>query len=67
MAQNNDGLKLKVLLISEDEETFLCLRQYYANSIRTGQFLDDTNLQGRKFKLIQEESNGQQENQSSQE
>lgn len=55
MAQNNDGLKLKVLLISEDRETFLCLRQYYANSIRTGQFLDDTNLQGRKFKLIQED------------
>ncbi len=55
MAQNNGGLKLKVLLISEDGETFLCLRQYYANSIRTGQFLDDVNIQGRKFKLIQEE------------
>lgn len=59
MAQNKEGVKLKALFISEDEESFLCIRQYYANSLRTGQFLDKKNFQGRRFKLIQEENNDQ--------
>jgi hypothetical protein len=44
----------KLILITEDGVTFLCIRQLYANDLRTGQLLDGKIYQGRKFKLIGE-------------
>lgn len=59
MNQDKKGVKLKALFISEDEESFLCIRQFFCNSLHTGEFLDDKNYQGRRFKLIKEEDNEQ--------
>ncbi len=60
MIQKNDGIKAKLLLLSEDGETFLCIRQFFANSLRTGRYLDNKNYQGLRFKLIKEANDEQQ-------
>jgi len=52
----NTKHKLKGVFITEDGQSFLCVRQIYANDLRTGQFLDEKLYQGRRFKL-EEESN----------
>lgn len=44
----------KLVLITEDGETFLCIRQLYVNDLRTGKLLDGKLYQGRKFKLMGE-------------
>ncbi len=51
-------LKLKAVFISEDGETFLCIRQYYLDDLCTGKFIDGRTFQGKKFKLISEVNNG---------
>lgn len=43
--------QLKAILITEDGENFLCIRQFYVNDLRTGQLIDGKIYQGRKFKL----------------
>jgi hypothetical protein len=53
---NTKSMKLKTLLITEDGENWLCVRQYYATDFRTNAFLD-VFFQGAKFKLIKEHSN----------
>jgi len=39
----------KLILITEDGATFLCIRQLYANDLRTGQLLDGKIYQGRNL------------------
>lgn len=53
---NTKSKKLKALLITEDGENWLCIRQYYVTDLRTNAFLDAF-FQGAKFKLIKENSN----------
>jgi hypothetical protein len=48
--------QLKAILITEDGENFLCIRQFYLNDLYTGKLLDGKHYQGRRFKLIPEES-----------
>lgn len=47
--------QLKAVLITEDGETFLCIRQLYLNDLCTGSLIDGKRYQGRRFKLIPEE------------
>ena len=47
--------QLKAIFITEDGESFLCIRQFYVNDLYTGNFLDGKQYQGRRFKLIPEE------------
>jgi len=49
-------MKLKALLITEDGENWLCVRQYYATDLRTNAFLDAF-FQGARFKIIKEKTN----------
>jgi len=49
--------QLKAILITEDGENFLCIRQLYVNDLCTGNLLDGKIYQGRKFKLVKEEEN----------
>jgi len=51
---NSKKHKLKALFITEDGRSFLCVRQIYANDLRTGQFLDEKLYQGRRFNLVEE-------------
>jgi|GEM_PF-6187261 hypothetical protein len=53
----------KLILITEDGVTFLCIRQLYVNNLRTGQPLDGKIYQGRKFELMGE-TNGNHEESS---
>jgi hypothetical protein len=53
---NAKSMKLKALLITEDGENWLLIRQYYVTDLRTSVFLDAF-FQGAKFKLIMENSN----------
>jgi len=46
--------KLKAILITEDGENFLCIRQLYANDLCTGVLLNEKIYQGRRFKLVEE-------------
>jgi hypothetical protein len=50
----NDQRKLnfKGLFITEDGETFLCIRQFYVSDLATGEMLDGKHFQGKKFKLL---------------
>jgi len=50
----NKKHKLKAIFITEDGVSFLCIRQLYANDLRTGQFLDEKLYQGRRFRLMEE-------------
>jgi len=56
----NDQRKLnfKGLFITEDSETFLCIRQFYVSDLETGKMLSGKYFQGKKFKLIGEEKDG---------
>lgn len=49
--------QLKAILITEDGENFLCIRQFYVNDLCTGVLLDGKIYQGRKFKLMEENKN----------
>ena len=49
--------QLKAILITEDGENFLCIRQLYVNDLCTGNLLDGKIYQARKFKLVKEEEN----------
>ena len=51
---SNTKHKLKAVFITEDGKSFLCVRQLYANDLRTGQFLDEKIYQGRRFRLEEE-------------
>jgi len=53
---NTKSMKLKALLITEDGENWLCVRQYYATDLRTNAFLDAF-FQGARFKIIKENTN----------
>jgi hypothetical protein len=44
-------LKLKCLLLSEDGENWLVIRQFYATDLITNEFLDEQ-FQGMKLKKI---------------
>ena len=57
------SMKLKALLITEDGEDWLCIRQYYLTDLRANSFLD-VFMQGKKFKLIEENSNESNTNQT---
>ena len=48
-------VRLKGAFISEDGESFLCIRQYYLNDLTTGNLIDGRTLQGRKFRLMPKE------------
>ena len=47
--------QVKAILVTEDGEHFLCLRELYVNDLKTGNLLDGKTYQGRTFKLIKEE------------
>lgn len=47
--------QVKAILVTEDGEKFLLLRDLYCNDLRTGQLLDGKHYQGCTFKLIKEE------------
>jgi hypothetical protein len=53
---NTKSKKLKALLITEDGENWLCIRQYYVTDLRTNAFLDAF-FQGARFKIIKENTN----------
>ena len=54
-----DKHQLKAVLITEDGENFLCIRQLYVNDLCTGQLLDGKIYQGRRFKLMEKTKNDQ--------
>lgn len=58
---NSKKHKLKAVFITEDGQSFLCVRQIYANDLRTGQFLDEKIYQGRRFKLVEESNDNEQQ------
>jgi hypothetical protein len=60
----NKKHKLKAVLITEDGRSFLCVRQIYANDLRTGQFLDEKLYQGRRFNLVEELNDQETDNRS---
>ena len=45
------ALKLKCVLLSEDGENWLVIRQFYASDLATNEFLDEQ-FQGMKLKII---------------
>lgn len=55
---NTQKLNFKGLFITEDGETFLCIRQFYVSDLETGRMVDGKVYQGRKFKLIGVNKNG---------
>lgn len=55
---NTQKLNFKGLFITEDGETFLCIRQFYVSDLETGQMVDGKVYQGKKFKLIGVNKNG---------
>lgn len=56
--------QIKGIFITEDGENFLCIRQLYVNDLCTGKLLDGKIYQGRKFKLVKEEENYENEHES---
>ena len=46
--------QLKAILVTEDGENFLCIRQLYVNDLCTGQLIEGKIYQGKKFKLMEE-------------
>ena len=51
-------LKLKAILLSDDGgKTWMLVRQYYLTDVTTNRFLDDL-LQGKRFGILNGESNG---------
>jgi len=51
--------QMKVMLVTQDNENFLCIREFYVNDLQTGQLLEGKNYQGRTFKLVKEEDDEQ--------
>lgn len=51
--------QMKVMLVTQDDENFLCIREFYCNDLQTGQLLDGKNYQGRTFKLVKDEDDEQ--------
>ncbi len=47
--------QVKAILVTEDGENFLLLRELYCNDLRTGQLLDGKHYQGRTLRLVKEE------------
>jgi len=47
--------QVKAILVTEDGEHFLLLRELYCNDLRTGQLLDGKHYQGRTLRLVKEE------------
>jgi hypothetical protein len=45
-------LKLKCMLLSEDGETWLVIRQFYAADLQTNRILEGVELSGMKLKTI---------------
>jgi len=45
-------LKLKCILLSEDGETWLVIRQFYAADLQTNTILDGLELAGMKLRTI---------------
>jgi hypothetical protein len=51
-------LKLKAVFISDDGgKTWLCVRQHYLTDVTTNRFLDDL-MQGKRFGILNGDSNG---------
>ncbi len=50
---------MKVMLVTQDDVNFLCIREFYVNDLQTGKLLEGKNYQGRTFKLVKEESDEQ--------
>ena len=51
-------LKLKAVFISDDGgKTRLCVRQHYLTDVTTNRFLDDL-MQGKRFGILNGDSNG---------
>ncbi len=51
--------QVKAILVTEDGENFLLLRELYCNDLRTGQLLDGKHYQGRTLRLVKEEEDEQ--------
>ena len=47
--------QVKAILVTEDGEHFLLLRELYVNDLKTGKLLEGKTYQGRTLKLIKEE------------
>jgi len=50
---------MKIMLVTQDNENFLCIREFYVNDLQTGKLLEGKNYQGRTFKLVKEEDDEQ--------
>ncbi len=46
--------QLKVILVTQDGENFLCIREFYTNDLCTGKLIDGKCYQGSQFKLIKD-------------
>ena len=53
--------QIKAILVTQDGETFLVLREFYVNDLNTGQLLDSKTYQGRTFRLVKEEADEKQQ------
>lgn len=51
---------MKAILVTQDGETFLVLREFYTNDLSTGRLLDGKYYQGRTLKLVKEEDDEKQ-------
>ena len=47
--------QMKIMLVTQDNENFLCIREFYVNDLQTGKLLEGKNYRGRTFKLVKEE------------
>ena len=53
--------QVKAILVTEDGENFLLLRELYCNDLRTGKLLDGKHYQGRTLRLVKEEEDDERE------
>ncbi len=51
---------MKAILVTQDGETFLVLREFYTNDLSTGKLLDGKYYQGRTLKLVKEKDDEKQ-------
>ena len=52
--------QMKAILVTEDGQNFLVLRELYVNDLRTGKLLDGKHYQGRTLRLVKEEEDEKQ-------
>jgi len=52
--------QMKAILVTQDGETFLVLREFYTNDLSTGKLLDGKHYQGRTLKLEKEKDDERQ-------